>query len=1769
MGKMSEKEWITTVYNEGAQALPEDERPGTPMIEGVDWRKYIETQRAGGDVTQLPGYKKEIFEKDEMMAQQDPMQQDMFPALRERTQQRISKNYAANRAHVDTFIAQDGDTFEQRKGQYSQGSGTLEDSFIEEIENTYSDELMDYGVFEGIEDKEPAEKFRLIEQEWRRVNSDKVTVRDVIGLNLMRAGYGQVSVEDVDKLFRSLPPQEGKRLLEQYQESERKKSMLVVDRIAAAQGEGMDTDKFVLEMIEQDLIPFYGVITRIIGTNQFLPDDVDISWWRRGLPGETRQAVREWWVAASPEERQQWLISLESKWEEIRKGPYSETMTRYMVIENLMGVFTDELMYNDNPDDGLDRFLGNLDVALGGLLAAGTIMKRGKGLYDVFKADKGSKVAQLARASGNRGAPDALDPALKELADELEIPLDDLGVAKLAPPRQLQLDFGEPIETARIGTDTPGTSARRQRVLEYQSASDATLIDDAARKNATTKMLEELQAKFYDLELNHKMSGIRGLPNNVGVEVTATFGRSDGQGYDDLYELLETMRDMDPYQEFRILKRGPDGNLQPVEVSFESILRYYADGTIPPAFDELLHVGDEIEELRRLFGYRHLSRVETHELRNALETGWAPKDSPAYKAIQEEIYQRTLGGAKGRGIDPGSNDPMLMANGDELFVQMDAAHYWDSMDMQTLDGFRWWEPPKLLQKIGETFGFPSLTSAFRIAGRFFPPITKFERLYDATRANYLMEEASLMELQDMLRPYMKLSIGEKRQMNEMIEYVEEYAREFFEANGFAKAPTMQELIEQFPTAKPQVIEGYKAYRDVLDTTYEILNQRMYREYNNQGYRTMRGLDDRLPSFHGKPMGWEASGDLRLKPGNYYDPVNKRFVNLSEDDLIDLVNNGGGALKLEFPIDVPSGGKASRVLARPGDYQIGSLSKSPLARFEGYHFRFYEDPLIVYRRSKAMIDGVETEEVIEEAIGTLRSEGQRLRWTRNMMEQSDGSFINKAKQQFVIRPFKEVTYNEGTLFLKEQFAKEGRLFWDKRDPLGLKNMDGNRAEIADPLTAMQRGLAMATRQTTQEGLFRSMKQGFINEFKELPAMSKHQNFELEDLRTIEEALLQGKANASGNLRVQYKDAIEYIRYIRSQMGTQSQWVPKIRSAMLALAKSVDSIGSATKLGENISWQKLNRYLQTQAMEADPFARLRRANFGAFMVLRPFRQVLLQSSQVTMLGGLAPGYIYSPRMWIDAMGLRRGISAFRKAGFDDGWSDSKWASKMGYSKAEYKRLVEEYQRSGFMGTVNTHSFVSGGKDLKAMDPGADASMLRRGYYRTAAGTRKGYNALAQGFELGEQNNLTFSWLVSLHRYKKKNKIKDITKMDRSQWEQVAKDADGLAMAMTRPNKFGYQSGFPGLMLQFISFQHRAALTMVGLNPAVKGVDVARMWMGMYAAWGTNMWGVEDNVREMLAERGLSLWGQTEVMPGVTVQDLLVGGLIESVFNGMLNTFTEADNDLNIGILAPGAAITELYKGFYDMLTSPLSSGEVAGPTVSVATGFLQGWRMMQAQKGNEIKSPAEKILQTAKWFGQNTLPIVNDAVSSLVAYQTGVWAEKDGDSLGIQSSTAQLAARGLFGIRTNEEYSIYRSRRKLYEHDEFKNEWVKTWKPILKASVRKWADGEMGTEDIYELSSMVYNLTESLDESVRTELYQRIMSEPDEDGKSITQVVAESATKGMGSILQLIPHIQASSLPQKDKDFLIRFVQETDQAGKRVDENYRGIVRDDIDNYKGRE
>ena len=399
-----------------------------------------------------------------------------------------------------------------------------------------------------------------------------------------------------------------------------------------------------------------------------------------------------------------------------------------------------------------------------------------------------------------------------------------------------------------------------------------------------------------------------------------------------------------------------------------------------------------------------------------------------------------------------------------------------------------------------------------------------------------------------------------------------------------------------------------------------------------------------------------------------------------------------------------------------------------------------------------------------------------------------------------------------------------------------------------------------------------------------------------------------------------------------------------------------------------------------------------------------------------------------------------------------------------------------------------------------------------------------------------------MIALRRAKKKYGVKDLTKFSRQQWDEIAKDTTNLALGMTRPNKFGYQSGMSGMSLQFLSFSHKAALGLLGANPALKGKGF-KILMSGYLLWGSNIFGAEDQAREFLAKMGLSGKADAEILPGISLSDLLAAGLIESGLNAILTATTESEKELDIGFMAPGANIISLWENWFEVIAEAPEKG-LMGPFHNPASGFLQGLDFSYNLVKHSDRPPVEKLAKMADATVRFTFSGYNDANRAFFAYTTGKWLSKSGDVLETKPVMSAILARLFLGVRTEEELSSYRVRTLVWEDvDNIKNA-VDGNKRFLKELFGGYQGKQYGPDYINEMLGVLNSMYEEWPEGIRREIYVRSLTEGTESAPSIMQQIGDMVKQGGSTNLRaIIPWIETQAdMPPQQKRWLVEYVNE---------------------------
>ena len=1032
------------------------------------------------------------------------------------------------------------------------------------------------------------------------------------------------------------------------------------------------------------------------------------------------------------------------------------------------------------------------------------------------------------------------------------------------------------------------------------------------------------------------------------------------------------------------------------------------------------------------------------------------------------------------------------------------------------------------------FGDGTLSqSLFRWA---FTPNAKFSSdFYNQFAHATFDEERAVTLLQTLGKTYRDLGIADKRVVDNVFEWAEEFAKKF------NRAPHMHEIRGSLEVTDKQ-LAGYESLRITYDTMYEMLNRRQYREWLGAGFKTARPFDSSMATYHGQPL---QVGDDGLTPGTFLDPVTGQEVRLNKRQIQELYANGGSVLKLDVPVaTVNERTKVTRVVLDPEAYRVGDLSRNPLKYHPGYHFRFYDDPYYVVKIEKnPTIDGNTVKEgvILPTAIRTAGSHYEAEKFVARATKAVNHRYGEANAPTFQTVRARDLDQAESSLLQKEVFQREGRLFYDDRNFDALPSVTGNRAHLQDQSIALEMGIRGVAREIAGKDSLRAAKNAFDKEYGKklkLDSIAKGK-----PLQQIEADLRLKLNNTADPTEKRYlSDAIQYIRYFRLIEGTNNPITPWVRKGLLHFAESAEAYFKGK--GHRV-WRGFQKWAQT----TDPLKTARSIAFTLFMRMRPIRQYIMQSAQPMFLMGVDPAYIASGRWAVHSQIMQLSVAALRGAG-DLPISVSKRAAAMGLTQTEFRQLIKQFERSGLLDIVDAHD-VTGGQIRLTSDravatpnPGNPADLA---LYGSKKAVNSVMDALGTGFTKGESNNIATSYMVALRKFMKENDVDSVLKLNEEDWLNIRINASNLALAMIKPNSMAYQTGLLSLATQFMSFQHKSAMALVGLNPAITRAQAAKIWAANTALYGADFIGYGTFISTVLRDSGLE-WTENEIVPGTerTVRDVLAEGLFENIMNELGEHGFDTWEDLDLSFLAPGPDLEQHYRDLTEI--SLQTAGEAMfGPAGSIYGDITQQLSYAQkAGKGLTDRTTLEKVQEIGRAVLEGFIPQLTDFQKARLMRQYDRYFTTAGEPIDLIPTRNAIYARLIGGIQTNAEVAYYHQQRIGYGPEAEFNDLAKTTAQHINRHLLLHYDNKLTTESMNSIISIVIGMwDDEIPEGRRNEFRERVFNSIGEDGTSlmdklVTKMKQGSLSPEMLTSLEKMKNIRGAN--PGDVDLLIEMYQD---------------------------
>ena len=1582
---------------------------------------------------------------------------------------------AANLAQIETLGSDSPELYQTRvnnniagNGVADGNTGTIEGTVIAELKRQYEQGFMTTNpLLDTLDQETPEKRLEVLTFLVQEMDVRKMSSMAYISTQLLAAGGGGLPSSVAGQYEQQLSFLEIQSMRQQDIDEQNLHGRMIIENFAGGLAEGWDgTADAVWDVAVQEMTPVFNVFSKV-GLLRHMLSAIDVPTADQPMffIGEARQQIRDTLMEMSPPQRQQAFRDIVQAVSDLQANEDLDPFLRtFNVIEQFEGIFNEGVLTGDTSEDSFDRFFGNFESAAEGLFTALAGVRIGaKGFRALFRAGDSMTVGRLARKVGAKEHRAKHELFVQgKLAEQMGVEsIDQLTVTKLARPEELVDE--RTIHLPGVEDATNRADQLEGEILRAHRGTLSRILSTEDKVMAVKKEMDKLELGDH-ARMAPAMSTIDDV--GEGAAIKAVIAKDGTSGWGSFDELVPDLLHLDPDLEtLTIMRRGPNGVLVEVPMDAEGFARIVTLDTKNMTDAQLISRSADLD-----------------------------KNSIEFLMIEREAAKRAGG--------PRSVDEIL---GDEFFLQHEQ--------------FRAWHPT---DKMG--FGADTVRHTV-LPDWFLTPNARFrDNLVESFQENYNIQERVTRLFDQMYEPYYTLGIKDKRKVNAMYEWSEDWAKEQ------GRAPDLIDFHAEFGDLSQKQVAGIISLRRGMDTQFEVFNRRLFLEWQSQGFKTIKATDPELARFHGKPVDVEAA-----KAGSYYDPLTQEMKTLDAAEIEGIYGDGGTLLKLDTPIDVPGSGgkvKTTLVIADGTNYKLGDLSHNPLEYYPGYNYRFYDDPYFVTKKQDGVtIDGA-ARAGKDSVTDAFKTAGSKLEAERFLSRIANRVVDEKGKARWVDKEDPDIEYNfergrdinqtNRTFREKQTLNTEGRLFWDNRNRDRLLNVNGNQSDIMDFTKATERGTALAARQNMEEDVMRAAKNAFDTEFSDLIKDLDNVVLDKTDIGAILKGLTRklNRTEDAGEI-LRLEKAIKLGKYIRQMEGVDGVAIPAMRKQLLRFAQMLNS---------NTGGWRLTTALERAAGNIDPTQSMRSLAFHMFMVFRPARQALLQMSQPLFLAGIDPVYVLSGKGLIDSQALKRGFIKRYDNAWEDGYSEAWAAKRMGLSKKEYRKLTKELDRSGVVDVVDVHSFSGGTRKWnKIALPKEGSSVSTAGYGLKVGGSAITNTLKRVGFDFGETYNKLGTYNLAWRRHLKNSGKKSLLEFTNEDWKQVRLDTENLSLAMTRPNNAAYQSGLLSVTTQFLAFTHRVSLTLMGQNPAISTKELGKIYASMFLLYGANMFGGRDMVANHLNSMELGEYAEKEV-PGTggTLIDLLSAGLIQNIVNKVFSEATDDWQDIELESFSPVLNVNQFYEmNIGNILRSP---GTAAfGPFGNRFSGMLDAYEFStNLVNGFQEMPPADKFMQIAHMLTMEMMPQYDDVVMAKLGWQMNKLYSESGESTQLQPTWASLLARGVFGMRTMDELYAMQMNREISDQDFDVTSLIRANQRFLKQQMFLYNQGKIGRQEYMDAARIVGYLAQAAPQGRIVEVLEGSMLEDFDSNDPANAPVA-----------QLIAGIKARKL---DKGTMISYVKQ---------------------------
>lgn len=694
--------------------------------------------------------------------------------------------------------------------------------------------------------------------------------------------------------------------------------------------------------------------------------------------------------------------------------------------------------------------------------------------------------------------------------------------------------------------------------------------------------------------------------------------------------------------------------------------------------------------------------------------------------------------------------------------------------------------------------------------------------------------------------------------------------------------------EGFTAAEVGALSKWKKAQDTL---YSLTNRDLVNTYRTRGYGLLE-MPERGTRLLVKPVKHgQASSVTRA-----YDPVADAIVDVDKMKVDALYGGNGQIAKVHTPFDV-DGETVLHVVDRNtvNSSYIRTLrdNDTVLNYRKGYYAVRYKDPHFIEKRvedvnGKAILD--EGGKEIWKAVATAGNVADAEKAITRLTITRGGTFRRRADLRG--EAFEEASHSVlQTGGMSAQRIRGQRL----EEALGNNLIDPDAIHIQSPLESLIQSAQSLSNRVSMRDWLETSKQRFLAQYAEVLPQVKGQTVYPATRGEIGERGLQ-----TSKMAADARTTWEYIRQMENGFHNTIDDGWKALFNGLGEALGTKGFGKAEELARGIGGSAITSKAKGVA-------------FSLLLATNPFRQFLIQSHQVLMLGSVFPKYTVTHMA--DDLLLMLTYAA--------GGTPTKALLKVsGRTEREASAMWDALKKSNIGASITQHNMVRESLNSIA-DEASKARIATTTFAKATAPLASVVTASRKiGFDFGEYISSSASFLAHYDQALQQGR-----KMNLETIEDIYAKSRNFTYNMDRAGDMPYNHNSVNIITQFLQVPHKA-VTQFLTNRQLSVEERGKIFSYLAIMFGTTSLGVG---RSDIFETYVN-----ELLPEDSVTRRLVLNGIESVFlNKAFSEMYGTKVDLDYSSIAPLDAY-----GLSDFITNIMSNdiGEIlsASPSGSLVFG-----------------------------------------------------------------------------------------------------------------------------------------------------------------------------------------------------------------------------------------